>query len=253
MKVVHSAPVALVEHVGEGRSMHVAYSEKVLSSATYRQFYADKLQDREYVILNSIEQRGPAGMEDFIEAAVALQPSEVVLPNIPGSPVKSDRLTAEASGVLQSAGLTRVPFMAVPLGEDFHDYLEGVKRLSTLSQVQVIGVTSDVFDKYHLTRRQFVYAMRKVCPRTLHLLGMTDDLADLKDPLIQSTIRSCETAKAVVWGLGGVEVSLNAKRVPAYSGKDLYGGAAGYMTTTTEDAVKLAAIKANVAEFDKRV
>lgn len=250
MKLVHDVPVALVEQVGQDRNMLVAYAEDIVSHPEYLAFYREALDDRKFVILSSLAQTGNAVLEDLIEAAVKLRPSEVVLPNIPAHPEKSARLTAEASGVLQSAGVNSTPFMAVPHGEDFHEYTENVTRLSTFSQVRTIGVTADVFDKYHLTRKAFFKAMGKACPRTLHLLGLPDDLTDLTDPLSKANFRSATTPKAVVWGLSGTTVKAGVKKVPEYGGREQFGGAAGFMAFTTEESAKLDTANKNITDWD---
>lgn len=250
MKLVHDVPAALVNSVGNDRNMYVAYAEEVNANPAYAAFYREALDDRKFVILSSLVQTGPGVVEDLIEAAVKLKPSEVVLPNMPAHPEKSARLTAEVASLLQSAGVDRHPFMAVPHGEDFHEYVKNVTRLSTFSQVRVIGVTVDVFSKYHLTRKAFFQAMFKACPRTMHLLGLSDDLLDLTDPLSQSRFRSATTPKAVVYGLSGTAVKLGLKKVPDYGGREQFGGEAGFMAFTTDEDVKIETANTNVTNWD---
>lgn len=250
MRLIHDVPVALVDRIGHDRHMFVAYAEDINTHPDYLTFYREALEDRKFVLLSSLAQMGPAVLEDLIEAAVKLNPSEVVLPNIPAHPEKSVRLTAEASSLLQSAGVNRAPFMAVPHGSDFHEYIENVSRLSTYSQVRTIGVTADVFAKYHLTRKAFFQAMFKACPRTVHLLGLSDDLADLSDPLSRARFRSASTPKAVVWGLSGTAVRFSAKKVPEYGGREQFGGEAGFMAFNTDEAVKIATANKNIADWD---
>jgi len=250
MRLVHDVPVALVDQVGTDRPMYVAYAEEVNAHPDYLAFFREARQDNKFVILSSVAQTGQVVIEDLVEAAVALRPSEIILPNLPGSPVKSSRLTAEVSSLLQSAGMDRTPFMAVPHGADFHEYLENVSMLSNYSQVRTIGVTSDVFDKFHTTRKTFFQAMRKACPRTMHLLGLTDDLADLNDPQSTSLFRSAQTPKAVVWGLSGTTVRRNVKKVPEYGGRDLFGGDVGFLAYTTDEDAKIDAANKNIADWD---
>jgi hypothetical protein len=245
MRMVHAVPAALVERVGVDQPLHIAYAEAINDDTAYLEFFTEALIDRKFVILSSVHPSGPNAAEDLIEAAVRLRPSEIVLPNIPAHPEKSARLTAGTSALLQSAGISRTPFMAVPHGEDFHDYLNETSRLSSFSQVRTIGVTVDVFEKYHLTRKKFFAEMRKMCPRTMHLLGLTADLADLKDPLSRSAFRSCNTSKAVTWGLAGVPVNPQAKRIPPYTSLGR-----GFLSLTVDDDVKIEQANKNIEEWD---
>lgn len=250
MRIIHDVPTQLVEHVGSDRLMYVAYAEEINAHDSYLAFFREAVQDRKFVILSSVAQAGEVVVEDLIEAAVALRPSEVVLPNLPCSPEKSALLTAKVSSLLQSAGVDRTSFLAVPHGEDFHGYIENVTKLSNYSMVRTIGVTVDVFDKFHLTRKAFFQAMRKACPRTLHLLGLTDDLTDLNDPLSTSVFRSVQTPKAVVWGLSGTAVRPNVKKVPEYGGRDLFGGDVGFLSFNTDEDAKLATANKNITDWD---
>lgn len=161
---------------------HMALTHLALQSKAYKDYYKERAAKGDFVILdNSIIELG-ASMDwgTVVDVAEAIQPSEVVLPDV----LLDGPSTMEAIGTaLMSKHTTRLKpgtrLMAVCHGATSEEWLHTFTQLSMLEQIHTIGipkVTAELFGSRNaLLTLLEESGMLDSCGKGIHLLGANED------------------------------------------------------------------------------
>jgi hypothetical protein len=178
-----------------------------------------------------------------------LNPNEVVLPDTFQNPPDTLDKSKHAMRVLERGGYPG-QYMVVPHGTDLEEYLTCAKQLADLgTEVKTIGVIEEVQQILGPPREDVIAMVKDVLPdHDIHMLGVTEGLTELMDPWVQQNVRSCDTAKFVVWGLNGITVvpkpestAVASTWPPPYPGRKSLGGRVGYFDhkNASTEAIKI--------------
>lgn len=148
MRIANITPPALLQQtLSAEERYHLVLVSQVLGSPEYLAFYQQRLAQGDFVILDNdaFENQGVATpIERLIEAAQLLKPSEIVLPdNFTADAETNVLLAMESISALANADLD-MPYMAVPHGTSWRDYLQCVNHMASLPGVETLGIYEEV-------------------------------------------------------------------------------------------------------------
>ncbi len=147
-------------------------------------------------------------------AVTICQPDLLVLPDIDGDDIAS--LAADAKAFL---GLhPDLRFIYVPHSENIDDYVDECYRaLKRIPGVTAIGVIEEMHRLVGISRQTVIEKYLIDLPCAIHLLGMTEDLSDLRSPVVRARCAGCDSGKLVAWSREDLLVT--AEHVPPYPGR----------------------------------
>lgn len=221
MKLAHIAPTqALYTQTFSKLDFHLCLADQVLKDAEYRAYFRNC---RGHVILDvpTYEARdasGPYPITCLIDAIDAVQPSEVVLPDVWHSSAQVNNLAAiQAADVLSGCKSGRGPlgFIVVPRGSNVDEYLQSATFMSQIQGVTAIGITGGMEQRFSIDRSIFVEGVYNLgLGKAIHLLGVGENFEDIQNHRVRSWVRSADTAKLVRFGLEHKLATY--KNIPAY-------------------------------------
>jgi hypothetical protein len=250
VKYAHITPIPLLDRVlggMVGADFHLVVSSEILESAEYLDFYRGRLRQGEFVILDSpaFETQMQTDLQDTLHAVHLLHPSEVVLPDDMNSASNTLTGSSKAVDALSESGYTG-RFMAVPHGETLETFTKCAEDLLQLDNADriTLGLQEEIPELFGISRQEMVEHLNGITGEilTFHLLGVDEALEDQ----YTTGVRSCDTAKFVVWGLNGRIVEPGSPTVPAYPGRKTVGGRTGYFHYNTDDLIAIECAKMNV-------
>jgi hypothetical protein len=249
IQIGHITPIPLLDQIlSPEDKFHLTIAEVANSSPKYREFYQKRVQDGDYVVLDSaaFETGEATELGTMLTAAALLMPSEIVLPDKRGD-AHTTLVLAERMMTLLAREQYAGALMAVPHGGDIADYVMTAQLLYK-EGIRVLGLIEEIPELYQMTRRKVVDKLHRLLPEAqFHLLGIDKNLEDLIWPE-DSPVRSTDTAKLVVWGLNGTWIR-PGEPIPTYPGRESLGGRMGYFTYARASSGDIWAARQNIAEW----
>jgi hypothetical protein len=233
-----------------GANFHLVVSDLILESDDYLRFYQGRLRQGDFVILDSpaFETGAQADIEDTLHAVVALQPSEVVLPDDINSGDETYEASRDTYMALEDIHY-RGRVMVVPHGTTAPDFVRNASLLVSIAPTSkvTIGLQEEIPELFGFNRQEMIRRINAEFNEdlTFHLLGVDENL---QDQYTQGA-RSCDTAKFVVWGLNGFSLKKDETFYPPYPGRKSVGGRTGYFQYDTDDVESIQAAQWNVNEW----
>jgi len=231
IKLANIVPIPLLDRLlTEEDDYHLVLGDLIVESKVYADFYAERVKRGDYVILDTMEAERPGvgtPMSTMQEAIRTLQPSEVVLPDVSDDGEATIRRAQEGIEAFREIGYTG-PFMAVPHGASFREYITCAKVLSQLPGVECLGVYEQIQRNFSISRRAMVWRLYGLLTDTgkhytqIHLLGGDEDCETLVKTTLRNIVRGQDSAKLTVWGLSGQIVTRT--HIPPYPGRRFFGG-----------------------------
>ena len=250
LQLCNIAPTAVLEKViTRNEKWHLVVADVIVADPIYCAFYVNRVDKGEFVILDSAAFEKPNGTDiPTMEMAIRmLRPTEVVLPDLPSDMHESIRRTREALNLFRVTLGYKPKFMAVPHGRSLEEYLWCAADVGFLTGVTTIGIQEEVEELYGMSRSEVAQKVRgTVGGREIHLLGCREDLSDVRDEWVRSTVRSCDTGKLVTWGLNGILIDPSKEEVPPYPGRQALGGREGYFSYASTDPANVVKAARNV-------
>lgn len=222
---------------------HMAIASQVLEDKEYASFYRHA---QGYVIMDvpTYETNGVKAfdLEPLQQAIDIISPHEVVLPDRWDVPWRENLSLAQDAADHLYAVTRRgnLHFMVIPHATTLVDYIEACKHLVSIRRVGAIGIAKRVEKEMGIPRIEVVMAVTAAFPKIpLHLMGCSDHMEDIYDPIVRKASRSMDTAKFIVWGL-------DLKR-PVYGGLPAYTGRGGDYFAQEVNEAQLICIRRNIA------
>jgi hypothetical protein len=231
VRICNIAPIQyLSELISSQETHHLVVADKLLESEEYLQFYRQRLQRGDFVIMDSMAFENPYGtpVSVMVDAARRLQPSEIVLPDDMESGERTVQMARRAMAEFRFLGIHRPRFQAVPHGKTLDQYLKVAYSLARIPHVTTIGIQEEVEEDFGVARVEVVKRVKAVTNKQIHLLGVTESLNEWRDEELRWLVRTCDTSKLVVYGFGGVRIDPHLVEVPVYPGRTHFGGREGY-------------------------
>jgi len=176
MKIANICPTPLLNDLlGPEETYHLVLTNQVLEDQPYRDFYSYLSSlGSHWIILdtNAYEQRGEVtSMDDLLAAALAIRPSEIVLPDKYDSSAKECvELAHQALRTFERVDLSFEPsFMAVPHGENTEEFLACVNTLCHLEGVTTIGLPKSMSLSLGLPRDIAITDIDSFFPNLRHI------------------------------------------------------------------------------------
>lgn len=256
MRLAHIIPPKLLTKVlADEDTYHLCLCDLVLSDGDYASFYRSRsMSGRDFVVLDSNAFENPgvaAAVDSLARAAAIISPDAVVLPDAIGEDGDTtfSRACAAVKHWTQLPGhKVNMRFWACPHGVDYEDYLECVRKLAAIPQVKGLCIVEETMEEYNIHRINVAKDIwRETYGRkSLHLLGMLEDLSDLKDPWIQKHVMGCDSAKLARWGF---DIQLVTKDyIPTYPGRG-----PNYFKRDTLTDLQARAIRQNLTYWNQLV
>lgn len=210
MRIAHIVPTEMLDQVlGKRDTYHLTLVSQVLKSQKYRQFYREKINQGDTVILdNDAYENGGSSthLQDLKEAIELLWPSLVVLPDR----INADSLTNQAMAIEAAEELKHyeIPFMAVPHAATLPGYFKCAEIMLNIPGVEALGIYK-LFEKHLGKPRMYAIKQLSKYPVSLHLLGMTDDVRELANPFVTWRCAGLDTCRFVREALQGHRIRLD--------------------------------------------
>jgi hypothetical protein len=255
VEFAHITPISLLQRVLTPEdTFHLVISDLIRTDERYRSYYQHRRRQGDFVVLDSpaFETGKPTSVTDTIAAVRHLRPSEVVLPDDLTSADETVRLAYATTAALKMEDY-KGRFMVVPHGDTFEEYLECAEELIHIGTPQrtTVGVVEEITELFKIPRATAIGALAG--PRfqrvPIHLLGVSEDLHDVSTQWGRYTVRSCDTAKFVVWGLNKVQVHPDKLPAPPYPVRSSVGGRTEYFHYRTDDQVALETVRLNIRNW----
>src|SRR5690606_35405607 len=142
----------------------------------------------------------------------------------------------------------------VPHGNTLDEYLACAAALAMVGpKITTLCVIEEIEELFGISRIATAKELYRLvgADRQIHMSGVSEDLAELRSPWVKTHVRSLDTAKFVVWGLNGDEIT-DWGDAPQYPGRKRFGGRWGYFNYETDDTNAIASARFNVAHVTER-
>ena len=257
MKLLHIPPLRHLEVIPSTYDAHMCISHVAARNPEYAEYYREKSKRGDFVMLDTATFEGvETSTREYADVIDMVQPTEITLPDVymdadatVWRSIKfAERLLTLGAGTLKGLAV-------VPQGHTYHAYLNSIARLARIPSVTTVCIIEETMQLYQTPRRTVISAVRRNFPNLfIHLLGVSDDLQDLYDPFVLSSVRTCDTSKLIVWGLNGYSTVPDAESRPPeipYPGRKTLGGRMEYFQFETQDAVRVQKAKNNVKSWEE--
>ena len=244
MKLFHIPPGKLAaDLIPEGEAGHLVVASEVLKHDEYALFYMQRKRRGDWITMDTPAFEGEdISNGDLFNAITLIQPDEVVLPDVYRDCTGTTDKSWEAYDFLRQLGYDG-QFMGVAQGGTWSDYLQCASYFAHSGKITTLGIIEEVEEHFDRTRIEVASILHSRHPNVqLHFLGASEHLRELKDRNVQKIVRSCDTAKFVVWGLNGILqlapayakglTFLHDHEVYAYPGRQSLGGRKEYFNYT---------------------
>ncbi len=173
-KIATIVPIAHLDlTAGDRRFMALVH---LLEYGRYRRFFEERVKAGKYVILDNstVELGAPWPMEDYVEKAMSIGASEILLPDWLHSANRT--LDAAESGLrrIENSGYSG-NVMGVPQGKTQEEWIECLEEMLGMG-ITSIGVSRRYLDKFGQSRLFACYVVYHVAMQmnvdfSIHLLG----------------------------------------------------------------------------------
>lgn len=231
MKTAIISPIpCLKQYATQGDGYHLILASLVQKSREYRDFYADRRQQGDFVILdNDAHESGVGQSANSLVALVHdLHPSEIVLPDrlfMGDDTIENSKATMNL--LLRECGNDMPRTMGVPQGRTFEEWFDCARDLLKLG-VDTIGISKDYevwpgsLPMLIKVVGSLVYTYAAHMPIQIHMLGWARNLqslysvatTDFDTTSIQ--LRGVDSAKPLVYARAGVRLDLANPILPSY-------------------------------------
>jgi len=254
VKIANISPFPIMDEViDEDEDYHLVLADLLLKHREYLDFYKDRKKRGDFVIMDNMAFEKPEGtkLDVLLEACELLGPDEVVLID-----KRFDFMGTYESSVRSMEALQREGYdgqmMAVPQGRNWAEYVKCALALAGLEGVTTIGIIEETEQWSPLGRGEVAQNLyRKLtahgCSLEYHFLGMTETMTDLLHPWAKSYLRGVDSAKLIVWGLYGHNITpqkVGTERIPLYPGRP-----EDYFHVKYSDSVARETIRSNIAAW----
>lgn len=218
MKIAIIPPTALLETYGVmGDEYHLCLSARVLEDKTYADFYSWRSKLGDWVILDNSahEQLEGQRVDQLVDAATRIDPSEIVLPDRLFFGEDTVDLAREALPVFRRL-FPHAKLMGVPQGRTRNEWEECLVALTVLG-IDSVGISKDyeVWNErlYGLVGLAASYGFTR---EQIHLLGWGRNLWELA--ALAGLVRGVDSAKPIVYALEGVQLpnAITKENAPKY-------------------------------------
>jgi hypothetical protein len=253
VKVLSIPPGPLAEKlIPVGHKMHLVVTDAFLASESYRTFYLKRSMAGDKMIVDSGAFEGLIPKpEDMLNVAMQINAMEVALPDQFKDAAKTAEMAEAGFKYLNQHGYEG-QYMAVPQGRTFHEYLWCAETLAQVDRsVRTFGVIEEIEELYSVPRHIVVAALKEMFPQhNIHLLGISEDLDEMNNPVMLEYARSCDTAKLIVWGLNGMRLfpERGMSSLPQYPGRQTLGGRMPYFHYEAASEEAIAAVRWNISQ-----
>jgi len=218
MRVAIIAPIPHLE-VARLSDFHLVLAHLVLENEHYAQFYRERSDDGDYIILdNGAAELGKSvDMDRLLEAADIVGPNEIVIPDVLYNFYATvDNL--KTYGPWLRERLPGVKLMAVPQGKTLGEWLWCWDEFCHTPEVDVIGLSKFMCSPKGALReckggRGFLTRaldlLLKESPKPHHALGVWGQLSELYELRQRSWVRSVDTSFASICAQQGVEIPID--------------------------------------------
>ena len=245
--ICHIPPANMTCIIPRSYPMHLCVADVVVKQAGYRAYYREASERGAHVIVDSAAFEGHiTDTSTLADAARAVRAQEVVLTDDPSSAFNTLILSRRCATMLRGAGFEG-DFIACPHGFTVDEYVQNVLALARIDGVTTLGIVEEIPELLGIPREKMILMLNEMFPNlAIHLLGVTEQLTELRDPVIRPLVRSTDTAKLIVWGLNDIVVDPGAEKIPTYPGRDSVGGRLGYFGYETDDALLIGKARHNI-------
>lgn len=192
--------------------MHLALAHQVLADKKYTDFYVQRRQAGEYLILdNSAFELGSAIADQLLDEAIQrISPNEIVLPDVLFDGKMTEQRVVEFLQKYGGQYHGSIRFMAVPHGKDLASYVDCYHRLATMPQVDTIGIgavyVASLDAGSYVSGRQLIFETLQrqglLADKPHHLLGLgSSGHQELEQMKSYEVVRSCDSSAAFIHAL----------------------------------------------------
>jgi hypothetical protein len=222
VRLAHICPPGLLTDViDDEEDYHLVLTGLVLRNEQYRSFYAERSHRGDLVILDNdaYENTGKSTpIEELVSAISYIDPTVAVLPDLRGASWDYNFKLAEAAALMLSAAYPTLQLMGVAHGATLERYLASALMLASLPGVSWIGVYEETWDDFRIPRQDMVRLLSPINAK-IHLLGLTEDMRDVKDAFVRQRVEGSDSCKLIRWGLHGSNIRPTDSFVPEYPGR----------------------------------
>jgi hypothetical protein len=221
IKIANIVPSAFLDLVNDD-SYHLTLAELVVRDTKYAAYYRHHATAGNFVILDNgaYEFGRTPSIDTLVQAAGIINPSEIVLPDSmhgPDCALDTSTMSREGARLLAQAGHTR--FMAVPHGNNLSEWERCMLSVGAIPHVATIGIAEKDALKLGVPRFNLISEVHAALPHVdIHLLGMMEDMSDLRSLWIRRTVRGIDGSKLFIWGINGHRVPVSGP-LPVYPGR----------------------------------
>lgn len=257
--LMHITPIPMLDQVLTNADRHhLVIADYILSSREYRNFYYDRVARGNFVILDcaafELQDNLPTKTTLFerqIQAAAILSPTEIVIPDDMLSAKNTIWMAQEFVALAERSLPYRPQLLAVPHGKTLTEYYQCAATLAALPGVTTLGVQEEVEELYGVPRHVVAQVLKRFWRKEIHYNGVREDCQDLITRDQAKLVRSCDTAKFVVWGLNGY--SCTPDSIPEYPGRASVGGRSGYFHYQSPFPERIPIIRKTIDAWDKHL
>jgi hypothetical protein len=219
MQIAHLAPTSILEAVIDDQQVQLCLANLTLEDPAYQKFYHHQLRRGRKVIMDTPAfERTELSLDDLLDAAQGLHPTQIILPDDMDDPKASVQLSKEAARRIWN-WKWGTSLMAVPHGRTVEEYMLNAEQLSWIQGVQALGIQEEIEEMFGMERQEMARRMHQTFPQHhLHFNGVTEGLDELLATDVCGFVDTMDTGKFVVWGLNGIKVD-PAFETPAYPGR----------------------------------
>lgn len=211
MKIAHICPTACMPlFLREKETYHLVLVSQVLASPMYASFYARARLRGDFVILDNdaYEVGKSCDLNMLIDAAQRINPSMVVLPDdLTADGLTTTRLALDGLDSLMAVFPPTIQYMAVPHGRNPRDYINCARKLATYAdaadKITCIGIYKNLSKDLGIQRTSIVRELNAF-PIAIHLLGLTNNLAEIQIPFMRQRVLGMDTCRFVQQGLRSI-------------------------------------------------
>lgn len=217
MNIAHIMPgklFSILEECKELQQVNLVLAHELEINKDYLDAVMSPLFQKSFIILdNGAYELGESiSVERLIEIAKAINANAVVIPDSRFNTRKTLLLAQHAIPILRKE-LPHVKLLGVPQGNNDLSIWECFEELCELG-VDGFGLYAEIGEVAGMqTRYEFLLTLQKryskemLHQKYIHLLGMEEDLTQLKNQASLSWVNSNDSAKVIVCGLEGIHIS----------------------------------------------
>ena len=200
---------------------HMTLTHLVLKYDYYAEFYKEKSDDGDFVILDNslIELGGSVDIETVQKAAELINPTEIVLPDVfrdkDGTIKAVDKALKSLEGIDYPYQLQAVCHGSTP--EQWISCWETLNTYNELDCIAIPKVTTTIFEEGRPEAVRYALS-RNVAEKEIHLLGVWEDMKELQEYTRQEKemIRGVDTSIVIHSTIEGSEYFKGNTKKPNY-------------------------------------